>query len=308
MGDIMENVTDVVFRKVIDSAAGADIYFSEFANSASFVHSEGVNSLKGRLYKDNEKMLVAHIWGDNPDNFSIMATAMKEQGFIGVDINMGCPAPNVVKDKKGAYLMLRFDRASEIIKAAKEGGLLVSVKTRLGYYKLSEYKEWISHILKQDIANLSIHLRTKKEESNVLAHYEYIEDIMKLRDEIAPQTTITINGDIKNYAEGMKLYEKYKVDGIMIGRGVFENPYAFDKNSYKPSTSDLLNLFKKHLELYMHYTKLEPALKKPLHRFFKIYIKDFKNAAVLRKDLMQTKSAKEALDVIIEFENNNELS
>lgn len=300
----MEDVTDVVFRKVIDKAAAPDIYFTEFTNSASFNHSDGIKSLKGRLFKDNEKNLVAHIWGDKPEDFAVMAKAMREMGFIGVDINMGCPAPNVVKDHKGAYLMLRFDKASKIIKAAKAGGLPVSVKTRLGYYELAEYRAWITHLLKQDLANLSIHLRTKKEESKVAAHYEYIADIMQLRDEIAPKTTITINGDIKDYQAGMKLYEKYQVDGIMIGRGVFANPFAFAKDNYQPTTKDLLELFKTHLELYIHYTDLEPSLKRPLHRFFKIYIKEFNGAAALRNQLMETKTAEEALAVINKFEYN----
>ncbi|MFH4201812.1 tRNA-dihydrouridine synthase, partial [Acinetobacter baumannii] len=88
------------------------------------------------------------------------------------------------------------DVAAELIQAAKAGGLPVSVKTRLGFKELSEWEDWLTHIFKQDIANLSIHLRTREEMSQVDAHWELIPEIKKLRDRIAPNTLITINGDI----------------------------------------------------------------------------------------------------------------
>src|SRR5699024_1395585 len=119
----------------------------------------------------------------------------------------------------------------------------------------NEWREWLSHILKQDIANLSIHLRTKKEMSDVDAHWELIPEIKQLRDEIAPQTLLTINGDIPDYKTGMELVEKYGVDGVMIGRGVFKNPYAFEKEPKEHTSEELLDLFKLHLDLYDEYSE-----------------------------------------------------
>lgn len=302
----MEDVTDVIFRHVIAHAAAPDVYFTEFTNSASYSHQQAQDSLRGRLYfTEDEQPMVAHIWGDDVDDFKTMSVGLKEMGFKGIDINMGCPAPNVFKHGRGSGLILRPDKAAELIEAAKTGGLPVSVKTRLAHADLKEWKAWISHLLKQDIANLSIHLRTKVEMSKADAHYELIEDIVKLRDEIAPETLITINGDIMNYDEGMKLYEQYKVDGIMIGRGVFSNPYAFEKEAQNHSPKQLLDLFKYHLDLYLHYTEIEEKLSKPLHRFFKIYIKDFKGAASLRNDLMETKTAQQAKQVLLDFEKTD---
>ncbi len=89
---------------------------------------------------------------------------------------------------------------------------------------------WLTHVLQQDIANLSIHLRTRKEMSKVDAHWELIPEVVALRDRIAPQTKLTINGDIPDRTKGLELAEKYGVDGIMIGRGIFKNPYALKKN------------------------------------------------------------------------------
>lgn len=295
----MEDVTDVVFRHVIAKAARPDVFFTEFTNSESYAHTKGKESLRGRLtFTPDEGPIVAHIWGDNPEYFRQMSIGMAEMGYDGIDINMGCPAPNVFKHGRGSGLILRPEVAAEIIQATKAGGLPVSVKTRLGHTKLDEWKVWLRHVLEQDIANLSIHLRTKTEMSKVDAHWELIPEIKALRDEVAPQTKITINGDIPNAEVGMELALKYDIDGVMIGRGVFHNPFAFEKEQRDVSPEELLALFKDHLEYYKHFTALEPSLAKPLHRFFKIYIRDFSGAHDLRINLMETKTI-EDIEVIL---------
>lgn len=231
-----------------------------------------------------------------------MSIGLREMGFDGIDINMGCPAPNVFKHGRGAGLILRPNVASELIQAAKKGGLPVSVKTRLGHRRVDEWKVWLAHLLKQDIANLSIHLRTKTEMSKKPAHWELMPEILKLRDEIAPNTLITMNGDIKDYKMGMEFFDKYKVDGIMIGRGVFHNPFAFDKENKQRDRSEYLDLFKYHLDQYDKYVLEEPTLRKPLHRFFKIYIRDIEGASKLRTMLMNTKETSEMRELIEAFE------
>ena len=148
----------------------------------------------------------------------------------------------VVRTGGGSALIRTPDLASELIAAAKSSGLPVSVKTRLGDVKPEEWRDWISHILRQDIVNLTVHLRTRKEMSKVPAHFELIPEIKKLRDEIAPQTLITINGDITNHQQGMEIAKKYEIDGIMIGRGVFQDPYAFSPICYEHNQQDLINL------------------------------------------------------------------
>ena len=137
-----------------------------------------------------------------------------------IDLNMGCPVANVAKKGKGSGLILRPERAAEIIQAAKAGGLPVSVKTRLGYYNIEEWKEWLRHVFKQDIANLSIHLRTRKEMSKVDAHWELIEAIKEMRDEVAPQTLLTINGDIPDRQKGMELARQDKTIGHPLDASV----------------------------------------------------------------------------------------
>ena len=223
----MEAVTDVVFRHVVKTAGAPDVFFTEFANATGWVHA-GDKAIAGRLVKtDDEHPLVAQIWGGEPGDMEQFAAHCAKLGFDSIDINMGCPAKSAIKSG-GAALIRRPDVAVAAIAAAKTAGLPVSVKTRLGYTYIDEWREWLTTILQQDIVNLTIHLRTKKEMSKVPAHYELINDIIKLRNEIAPQTLLTINGDIRNRAHGEKLVRAHPgLNGIMIGRGIFSDPFCF---------------------------------------------------------------------------------
>jgi len=295
----MEAVTDVVFRHVIDKAGRPDIFFTEFVSTDGYCSPKGRHSTYGRLaFSEDEHPMVVQIWGDKPEHFREMAHGMKELGFKGIDINMGCPAKDVVKKGAGSGLIRTPALAAEIIAATKEAGLPVSVKTRLGDIKIDEWRDWLTHILKQDVVNLTIHLRTRKEMSKVDAHYDLIPEIKKLRDEIAPQTLLTINGDVRDRAHGLELVEKYGVDGVMIGRGVFANPYAFT-DGYEPSREEMFELLQYHLDRYDEFSKtLEHAPFDPLKRFFKIYVRDIPGAAELRDKLMHTKTTDEVREII----------
>lgn len=297
----MEAVTDVVFRHVVAKAGRPDVFFTEFTNSASFCSPKGIHSTRGRLaFTEDEHPMVAQIWGSKPENYSEMAKGLKALGFKGIDINMGCPDKSVVKGGAGSGLIRTPELAAELIAAAKEGGLPVSVKTRLGDVQVDEWRDWLTHILKQDVANLTIHLRTRKEMSKVEAHFELIPEIKKLRDDIAPHTLLTINGDIRDRQHGLELVEKYGVDGIMIGRGIFTNPYAFTPG-YQPSREEIIQLLDYHLDLFDKYNEeLEPRSFDPLKRFFKIYVRELPGAAELREKLMHTKSTNEVRELLRE--------
>lgn len=299
----MEAVTDVVFRHAVAKAGRPDIFFTEFVSTDGFCSPKGRHSTNGRLaYTEDEAPLVAQIWGEKPENFRQMAHGLKELGYKAIDINMGCPAKDVVKKGAGSGLIRTPELAAEIIAATKEAGLPVSVKTRLGDIKVDEWRDWLTHILKQDIPNLTIHLRTRKEMSKVDAHYDLIPEIVKLRDEIAPQTLLTINGDIRDRKHGLELAEKYGVDGLMIGRGIFKDPYAFVERNEPPTSEELLGLLHYHLDEFDKYSReLEPRKFDPLKRFFKIYLHSFPGASELREQLMHTKSTDEVRDVLASF-------
>jgi len=296
----MEAVTDVVFRHVVEAAGGPDVYFTEFTNAASYFSEKGRASTRGRLaFTADEQPMVAQIWGTNPEHFEFMAMGLAEQGYAGIDINMGCPAKDVVKTGAGSGLIRSPELAAELIAATKKAGLPVSVKTRLGDIRTEEWEAWLTHVLQQDIVNLTIHLRTRKEMSKVDAHFELIHDIKKLRDKIAPHTKLTINGDIRDREHGLELVKEYGVDGVMIGRGIFSDPFAFAHEKRERSREELLALLYLQLDLFDKYSaELEPRKYDPLKRFFKIYVRNFDGAAELRDALMHTKTTSEARAVL----------
>lgn len=293
----MEAVTDVIFRHVVAKAGAPDIWYSEFTNATGWVHA-GQKAIGGRLVRtEDENPIVAQIWGGEPGDMEQLAVHCKTLGFHGIDINMGCPAKSAVKSG-GSALIRKPDVAIAAIKAAKTAGLPVSVKTRLGYTHVDEWRNWLTTLLEQDIVNLTIHLRTKKEMSKVPAHFELIDDIVRLRDEIAPHTLLTINGDIESRAHGEQLVRDHPgVNGVMIGRGIFHDPFAFTLANEQPAADDrkteLLALLQLQLDLF---DKWQPHTNRPfetLKRFFKIYVRDFDGAKELRDTLMHCKSTDE---------------
>ncbi len=295
----MEAVTDVVFRHVIARAGAPDIYFTEFTNATGWVHA-GDRAIRGRLLKtDDEHPIVAQIWGGEPGDMEQIAHHCHELGYDGIDINMGCPVKSAVKSG-GAALIRQPDLAVAAITAAKSAGLPVSVKTRLGYTHSDEWRDWLSVLLSQDIAALTIHLRTKREMSKVPAHWDIMPGIVQLRDQIAPHTLIIGNGDVRNRAHGLELIGQYGCDGAMIGRGVFAEPFVFAKegggrmkdeaerqsNQSEVRRAVLLDLLAYHLDLYDEYAAQTGRPFDTLKRFFKVYIRDFDGASDLRTRLM----------------------
>lgn len=235
----MEAVTDVVFRHVITRAGRPDIYFTEFANATGWVHA-GDKAIAGRLIKtEDEHPIVAQIWGGEPGDMKAFAKHCAALGYDGIDINMGCPAKSAIKSG-GSALIRKPDVAIAAIAAAKTAGLPVSVKTRLGYTSIDEWRDWLTTLLRQDIVNLTVHLRTKKEMSKVPAHWDLIPEIVALRDEIAPQTLLTINGDIRDRRHGLQLIrDNPGINGVMIGRGIFSNPFCFAKDVSSSALSEM---------------------------------------------------------------------
>lgn len=301
----MEAVTDTVFRRVVDSAAKPDVYFTEFINARSIAHPKAKFSVQGRLfYVEQEEIPVAQLWGNRAEDFTSSIPVLKEKGYQAIDINMGCPDATVIKNHGGSDLIRHFDDAQAIILAAKEQGLPVSVKTRLGFNHIEEMYEWIPFLLRQDVEVLTIHLRTRKEMSKVDAHFEVIDELLQMRDEIAPNTLIQINGDIKNREQGLELVKKHPgIDGIMIGRGIFESPYAFaDKEDDKSHDLDIMfDLLRYQLDLHDDYTK-RFGVKRfvQLKRFFKIYVRNIPHATDIREKLVNSKSTQEVREILDE--------
>ena len=252
----MEGVTDIVFRQVVAKASRPDIFFTEFTNVDSYVSEKGRdNALERFRFLPEEQPIVAQIWGKEPAHFTITAQGLKELGFQAVDINMGCPDRHVVANGGGSALIRTPELARSIIQATKQVGLSTSVKTRLGYTYPEEYREWLPQILAEHPDALTVHLRTKKEMSKVAAHYELIPEIIDLVKKESPNTKLIINGDIDTPIAG-RAFIQQGADGIMIGRGVFKNPFCFEKKSQIHNKQELVDLLIYHLDLHEKYNNM----------------------------------------------------
>lgn len=293
----MEGVTDVAFRRVIAKAGRPDLFYTEFTNVSSYASEKGRHNALERLQVvDSDKPIIAQIWGKNPDHFSELGHALKSLGFSGVDLNFGCPDKHVNHAGGGAAMIKTPELAVECYRKVKAStNLPVSIKTRLGFTYVDEYKTWLKTLLNEHPAALTVHLRTRKEMSKVAAHYELIPEILKMRTELSPETKLIINGDIKDRQAALALYEKYpEIDGFMIGRGVFQNPYCF--TDYCPNTQELMSLLYYHLDCWDEHNSSTSY--EPLKHYFKIYINNFPGASDLRTELMLTHSTAEAREVL----------
>jgi tRNA-dihydrouridine synthase len=297
----MDDVTDTVFRQLIATTAAPDLFFTEFVN-VDALQSAGRQATLPRLqHVASEKPLIAQIWGKHPENYYKSAKDIAEMGFEGVDINMGCPAKDVVSNGCCSALINNREMALEIIQATREGAgtsLPISVKTRLGFNEV-DYT-WHELLLKQKLNALSIHGRTKKQMSKVPADWAAIGHVRELRDKLSPDTLIIGNGDVETRAQGQELAEKYSLDGVMIGRGIFHDPYLFAKDSEwaGKTPTEKMQLYAKHVKLFAETWKNNEKPVVILNKFCKIYISGFDGAKELREKLMQAKSTDELLEIL----------
>lgn len=295
----MEAVTDTVFRHIVAKASPPDLYFTEFTNTDSYCSPKGRQSTYNRLlFTPDEQPIVAQIWGTNPEHFAIMAKDLASMGYAGIDINMGCPAKDVVKKGACSALIETPSLAAEIIAATKEAGIPVSVKTRIGF-RQQKTEQWISFLLEQDLAALTVHARTAKEMSKVPARWEEIALAVQLRDHIAPQTLLIGNGDVVDRADGLQKIKATGADGIMIGRGVFQDVFCFEKVPRAHQPQEYIDLLTQHIDLFDKTWPERPFA--PLKRFFKIYVRDFSGASEFRQALMETNNTADAKTVIAKF-------
>ena len=296
----MDDVTDTVFRRMIISTSPPDEFFTEFVNVDGLQSPGRDQVIKKLKFTKIELPLIAQVWGRIPENYEKTAKEIVDMGFSGIDINMGCPVKTVTKNGCCSALISNRQLAAEIIDATKKGAngkLPVSVKTRLGQNSI-DYS-WIEFLLEQGIDRLTIHARTVKEMSKVPAHWEVMGDIVKLRDKISPSTQIILNGDIKNRTQGDELAKKHKLDGIMIGRGIFEDPFLFGgKDTWqKYSKEEKIRLFMEHIKLF-DITWGKSRRVHVLNKFCKIYIEGFNGAKEFREKLMAANTVDELLNIL----------
>lgn len=311
----MDDVTDTVFRQMVVSTAAPDLFFTEFVNVDGLMSIGREHLFKKLRFVPTEGKVVVQLWGLKPENFRAVAEQIadgslaRELGlpddvnFAGVDLNMGCPAKSEVKSGACAALIRPESRelAAEIIAAVREGldgKLPLSVKTRVGFSDVD--MTWFDFLLRQDLDMLTVHGRTRKQMSKVPADWDLIGQVRQMRDDLGVKTLIVGNGDVMSRAQGEELAKKYGLDGIMIGRGIFHDPYIFAENSAWEDCprNERVALFRRHVELFAATWQPGTRAVVTLNKFCKVYIQGFDGAKELREKLMSAGGTDELLAIL----------
>lgn len=291
----MEGVTDTVFRQIVISVGKPHAFFTEFVPVDALLSQGHEKILRSLKFTERERPIVAQIWGNDPEKFYKVAKMLAQLKFDGIDINMGCPDKNATKKGACAALIKNPQLAKEIIDATLKGanGLPVSVKTRIGFRGI-DTENWVITLLQTPISALILHLRTAAEMSKVPAHWDEIIKAVKVRDKLKSQALIIGNGDIKSLKEAREKSIKYGIDGVMIGRGIFENIWLFNENIESASPQQKVDLLINHLNLFKQ-TWGDSKHFELMKKFVKCYVNNFNGAVETREKLMRTRTLDELI-------------
>lgn len=299
----MLDVTDVAFREMFAKHGAPDVFWTEFVSCDGLCSKGRERLVSHLLYTKKQRPIVAQFFGAHPENFYRTALLARELGFDGIDINMGCPDRAVEKQGAGAALIKDPKRAQEIIQETKRGAgkIPVSVKTRLGYAR-DTMEEWLPYLFETEPAAITIHARTRKEMSKVPAHWNRITDVVSLRDGYfsgkRSKPLIIGNGDVESLADGYRKAKETGADGIMVGRGIFGNPWFFNTRIKNISMERRLAAMVEHTCLFEKYfgnsnNDRSTAIRNfdIMKKHFKAYASGFDGAKELRAKLMIARSA-----------------
>ena len=301
----MAGVTDLPFR-IISKEYGPGLVCTEMASSRAIFHND--EKTKKLLNIEGEKRPISmQIFGNDAESMGYAAKQVSKIADI-VDINMGCPAPKVIKNGDGSKLLLDLEKAEEIIKVVvKNSQVPVTLKFRIGW----DY----NHIVAMDIAKIAekcgisaitVHGRTRNEFYSGKSNLDIIKKVKE-----AVKIPVIGNGDIIDEESALKMFRYTGVDGIMIGRGSFGNPWIFKKvinflkNGKKIAditNEEKLQVIKKHIELAIK-EKGENVAVKEMRKHIAWYTKNLKNSSNFRDSINKIETKKELLERIEEYFN-----
>lgn len=293
----MDDVTDAPFRRMVAKYGKPDVMFGEFVSVDGLCSVGRKNLLRDLIFDPSEHPVVAQLFGTDPQKFCESARLIRDLGFDGVDVNMGCPVKLVCKTGAGASLIKTPSLAKEIVLAAKEGAgqLPVSVKTRTGFER-HIMDEWLATLLEVNPAAITLHLRTAREMSKVDAHWELA---ARAVDIVGDSPTVLIgNGDIESTERARALAAETGLDGIMLGRAVFGNPWLFGSTKVaEVPLSERLRVMVEHAELFEEVFGSRKRFV-VMRKHLLAYSSGFSGAKELRIKLMQANSAEEVKQIV----------
>ena len=299
----MADVTDAAFRYMIAKYGKPDVMFTEFVSCDGLCSVGRPNLMKYLHYDEIERPIVIQLFGEKPDNFYKSALFARELKFDGIDINMGCPVKTVTKTGSGAALINSPELGKEIVAAAIEGAgeLPVSVKTRIGYNSIT-IAEWVEHLLETNLAAITLHLRTKKEMSNVEAHWETVHEAVKLARQT--ETLLLANGDLDDLDHADKMIEQTGIDGVMMARAIYGFPWLFDRTKTREciTVEQRLSAMIEHSRLYekIFDSKKNFAV---MIKHLRAYAAGFNGAKELRVLMENVRNSDDVIAKIVKFEN-----
>jgi len=305
----MADVTDVAFRALVAKRGAPDVFWTEFVSADGLYHTREISNMKDAenplmrdlLFDTAERPIVAQIFSSKPEMIAYATKLVAELGFDGVDINMGCPDRAIERQGCGAAMMKNPELAREIIRAAKGASSLpVSVKTRVGYTEES-LDEWLTALLEESPAAITLHLRTRKEMSLVPADWELMKKAVAIRDRVNPGVLLIGNGDVQDLEDGRAKVAESGCDGAMLGRAMFGNPWVFSGIDGLRKSITLQEKLAALVELAHGFEKIMPPKNFAiLKKHIKAFVTGFDGAAELRARLMQAASAAELEQIALD--------
>ena len=299
----LANVTDAVFRAHIIKYSKPDVLWTEFVSADGLCHPKGRAAIIRDLkFSEAERPIVAQLFTAHPEHMKEAAKLCAELGFDGIDINMGCPDKNVMKQGAGAACMKDPLLAKALIEAARAGTIAagkelpISVKTRLGFNE-DTLEEWLPALLLAKPAVITIHARTKKDMSKVPARWERIKRAVEIAR--GSGTLILGNGDVRDIVDAEKKVAETGADGIMFGRAIFGNPWLFDRDK-KVTVREKVLAALEHTKLFEETWKDAKSFEL-MKKHYQAYINHFPLAKELRVELMVCHSASEVERVMTKF-------
>lgn len=300
----MAGVTDMPFRKLCKEF-GAGLIYTEMASSKAIEYKSEKTENIYKVFED-EHPIAIQIFGSEPEIMANTAEKLSEFADI-IDINMGCPAPKIVKNGEGSALMKNLDLAGKIIEATvKASKVPVTVKMRMGWDDNHINAPQLAKIAEDCGASMvTVHGRTREQMYSGNADLEIIK---KVKDCL--RIPVIGNGDIRDFESAKRMFNETGCDGIMIARGAQGNPWIFKEilngNSDKPTLSERINLIIRHLKLEVEY-KGEYTGIREMRKHIANYLKGIPGSSQIKEEinhLEQCEDVEKVLMNIIEVGEN----